>query len=233
MKPDLYHILCIAAVIAYFIPLALVLLRGLWRDKFFLLFALYWSTGGIINSPDLIPAFPPEIMYTVGVVYNLLDIPVVLAIFYYTGSSPAVRKFALSALAAIILIELVSVIVKGLDYDALKYTIGPGLAFVITIVTWEILRYLQKIQHSNRQTAKVFIYAALLFEYATFILIYIFDYFIPDSNREDSFLIYYLSSIVAIVIASSGYLLFRKKYAYRGIPSLSKNSSGIEDRFRD
>lgn len=218
MKFDLYHILCTAAVISYFIPLVLVLLRGLWHDKFFLLFALYWATGGLINSPDLIPAFPSEIMYTIGVVYNLLDIPVILTIFYYTGSSPGIRKLARAGLIAIILIELTSVALAGFDYNALKYTIGPGILVVMVIVVWEILRYLQKIEHSNRQTAKVFIYAALLFEYATFILIYIFDYFIVDSAREDSFLIYYISTVVAIVIASSGYLLFRKKYAYRSIP---------------
>lgn len=210
--------LCTAAVISYFIPLALVLLRGLWRDKFFLLFALYWSTGGIINCPDLIPSFPAELMYTVGLTYNLLDIPVILTIFYYTGSSPMVRRFAGSALIAILLIEVVSIIFAGFDYAALKYTIGPGIALVMTILIWEILRYLQQIEQPNRQTAKVFIYAALLFEYATFILIYIFDYFIADSTREDSFVIYYISTIVAIVIASSGYLLFRKKYPYRPVP---------------
>ena len=218
MKLELYHILCVAAVTAYFIPLAIVLIRGLWRDSFFLLFALYWASGGLINSPDLIPTFPAEVSYTMGVIYNLLDIPVILTIFHYTGSSQGVRKFARIGMVAIIVIELASVALAGFDYNALKYTIGPGIVLVITILVWEILRYLQHIEHSNRQTAKVFIYAALLFEYATFILIYIFDYFIVESNREDSFLIYYISTVVAIIIASCGYLLSRKKYSYQSIP---------------
>src|SRR5690606_32599783 len=82
---------------------------------------------------------------------------------------------------------------------------------VLVVVIWEIILYLQKIEHSNRQNCKIFIYAALLFEYATFILIYLFDYIFIDSyNKKDSFFIYYISSLVALFIASCGFILFKK-----------------------
>lgn len=81
---------------------------------------------------------------------------------------------------------------------------------VLFIVAVEIVRYMQIMEHSNRQNAKMFIYAAVLFEYATFIVIYIFDYFVDTSNRTESFLIYYISTLGAILIASCGYLIFRK-----------------------
>ncbi len=92
----------------------------------------------------------------------------------------------------------------------MKYALGTGIVLVLVPVVWETIRYLQKIEHSNRQTAKIFIYAALLFEYATFIVIYIFDYFVESADTQDSFLVYYLSTLVAIFIASCGYLLFKK-----------------------
>ena len=60
----------------------------------------------------------------------------------------------------------------------------------------------------------MFIYAALLFEYATFIVIYIFDYILISEDRKDSFLIYYVSSLVAILIASCGFILFSKYESY-------------------
>jgi hypothetical protein len=41
-------------------------------------------------------------------------------------------------------------------------------------------------------------------------MIYIFDYFVDSSDKEDNFLIYYISSLVALFLASCGYLLFRK-----------------------
>jgi hypothetical protein len=106
--------------------------------------------------------------------------------------------------------EVASVILNGITYDALKYPLGAGIAMVLFIVMQEIVRYMQNIEHSNRQNSKIFVYAAVLFEYATFIVIYIFDYFIETSNRQDSFLIYYISTIVAIFIASCGFLMFKK-----------------------
>lgn len=211
MKRSFYDIISVAAIFSYFIPILVVLLRKLWRDAFFILFAVYWLLGGLINMPDLLPGFSEELKSDMGVIYNLLDIPLILIIFYYTSSSFMIRRYILFSLALLIAFEAVNFLIYGLNYDALKYSLGPGIAIVLIVLTWEIVRYLQKIEHSNRQSAKVFIYAALLFEYGTFTLIYIFDYFIPNSNSEDSFLIYYISTVIAIFIALGGYLIIKIK----------------------
>jgi len=211
VKRSFYDIISVAAIFSYFIPILVVLLRKLWRDAFFILFAVYWLLGGLINMPDLLPGFSEELKSDMGVIYNLLDIPLILIIFYYTSSSFMIRRYILFSLALLIAFEAVNFLIYGLNYDALKYSLGPGIAIVLIVLTWEIVRYLQKIEHSNRQSAKIFIYAALLFEYGTFTLIYIFDYFIPNSNSEDSFLIYYISTVIAIFIALGGYLIIKIK----------------------
>lgn len=206
----MYQIVSVAAVVSYFIPLLLVLLKRLWNDRFFLFFALYWTLGGLINTMDFVPALPYRVNYTISVIYNIIDIPLVLAILYYTSNSILVRKFTSMAVIAAVAAEIIGIVVNGLTYDALKYSLGLGIALVLVVVVWEIIRYMQKMEHSNRQNAKIFIYAALLFEYATFILIYVFDYFVDEYDQNDNFLIYYISSVVALFIASCGYLLFRK-----------------------
>lgn len=206
----MYKIISIVALVSYFIPMLIVLLKKLWDDKFFVLFAAYWTFGGIMNISDFIPGMPQDINVGIGIFYNLVDIPFVLSLLYFTTSSILVRRFASVAFGVTAMSSVIGLIAKGYDYDALKYSLGIGVALVLVIVIWEIVRYLQKIEHSNRQNAKVFIYAALLFEYATFIVIYIFDYFVSVTNYEDSFLIYYISSVVALFIASCGYLLFKK-----------------------
>jgi hypothetical protein len=175
-----------------------------------MLFATYWAIGGVINMTDLIPGFPKNVSYTIGVLYNMLDIPFILAILFFTSTSILVRRFISISLLIFISFEIINAFVSGITYDALKYSLGAGIVLVLFVLSWEILRYMQKVEHSNRQNAKVFIYAALLFEYATFVLIYIFDYFILSSDSKDSFLIYYISTLVAILIASCGYLLFTK-----------------------
>jgi uncharacterized membrane protein len=206
----MYQIVSVAAVISYFVPLLLVLLKRLWNDRFFMLFAAYWSIGGFINLLDVIPNVPMTVRYTISVTYNLIDVPMILAILYYTSNSILVRRFATLAIVAAAATEIIGLALNGLTYDALKYSLGLGILLVLIVVIWEIIRYLQKVEHSNRQNAKIFIYAALLFEYATFIIIYIFDYFVDSSDKQDNFLIYYLSSLVALFIASCGYLLFKK-----------------------
>ena len=206
----MYNTVSVAAVISYFLPLLLVLLKRLWNDRFFMLFAVYWTMGGLINIMDFIPNLPQAVNYTISVIYNILDVPLILTILYFTTSSIIVRRFTSFAIVTAVATEIIGIIMNGVTYDALKYSLGLGIALVLVIVIWEIVRYLQKVEHSNRQNAKIFIYAALLFEYATFILIYIFDYFVDSSDRTDNFLIYYISSLVALFIASCGFLLFKK-----------------------
>jgi hypothetical protein len=210
VKFDLYHIVSIAAVASYFIPLFIVLIKKLWRDTFFMLFATYWGIGGLINMTDVIPGFSKDFIYMIGVFYNMLDIPFIMVILWYTTNSVLVRKFSSVGIMLIVSIEMVSLIINGINYDALKYPLGIGIALVLLVVGMEIIRYMQKVEHTNRQNAKMFIYAAVLFEYATFIVIYVFDYFMTTEDRRDSFIVYYISTLGAILIASCGYLLFKK-----------------------
>jgi len=202
-----FQVLSIAAVASYFIPALLVLLKALWRDPFFLLFAGYWAFGGLINIADVIPGVSRQTLRLVSISYNMLDIPIILALLYYTSTSIMVKRYTATALYAVIIFEVLATLLNGFNYETIKYTLGAGITIVLTVIIWEIIRYLQKIEHSNRQTAKIFIYAALLFEYGTFIVIYIFDYIIVNDSNKDSYLIYYASTLVAILIASCGYLL--------------------------
>ena len=206
----MYHYISIAAVASYFIPLIIVLFRKAWRDQFFLLFGIYWAVGGTINLFDIIPGVPKEVIHYLGIFYNMLDIPFILGILYSTTVYNFVKKAALTGIVVLLLVQAISLIKGGIDYESQKYALATGVGLVLCIVSMEIIRYMQKVEHSTRQNAKMFVYAALLFEYATFIVIYIFDYVLIAEDRKDSYIIYYVSSLVAIVIASCGFLLFRK-----------------------
>ena len=206
----MYQFISIAAVASYFIPLFIVLLKKAWRDKFFLLFAIYWGYGGVINMFDILPGIPADVIHAIGIFYNMLDIPFILAILYYTTTYTFVKKTAVAAIVLLLLVQLISIFKAGITYDSMKYSLGTGVAMVLCIVTMEIIRYMQKIEHTTRQNAKMFVYAAILFEYATFIVIYIFDYIIITEDRKDSYIIYYLSTLVAIIIASCGFLMYKR-----------------------
>jgi hypothetical protein len=204
----MYQIISLAAVAAYFVPLLFVFGRKAWNDRFFLLFALYWAFGGISNIIDVVPGASKDIVFKVGVFYNMLDIPFILGILFFTTSYTFIRKTAFASILIIILIQVISIVRSGINYDALMYPLGIGVAMVLCTVMMEVIRYMQKVEHTNRQNAKMFIYAAVLFEYATFIVIYIFDYILTTEDRTDSFIIYYVSSLVAIFIATCGFAIF-------------------------
>lgn len=163
--------------------------------------------SGLVNMLDKIPAITPETLRYITIVYNMFDIPIVLGIIYYTTASRPIRKFTGITAPVLLLVQLVIFLAKGWEYDSAKYILAAGLLFVMTALLWEISLYMQKLDHTRHEKAMIFIHVSLLFAYGTFIIIYIFDYYIKTGvSTIDNFIIYYISSLIAIVIASVGYL---------------------------
>jgi hypothetical protein len=215
VKDQLFDIVSVLAVIAYFIPITIVLINRLWKHTPFLLFASYWTLSGVVNLFDFLPGVPLEFRNSLGALYNMLDIPLMLCIFYFTSSSEWIRQFSKYACISFILIESINAYYNGINYEAIKYVVGLGVLLVLFIIVSEIIFYLRKMEHTALEKALLFIYSALLFEYGTYVIIYIFEYFIKGSSAIDNLLIYYISSLVAIIIASFGFIIKQKKAGFR------------------
>lgn len=206
VKSLIYEIISVLAIVSYFVPLAIVLLKKMWQVTPFLLFAIYWVIGGLVNLADHIGLSAHAVEMTT-VLYNIFDMPAVMYVLYKSTSNPVLKKFTRIAAPGFLVLEIVNTAIRGLNYESLKYTLAVGLILVLTLIVWEIILYLQKIVHTGRERGLLFIYAALLFEYGTYIIIYIFDYYLEHiSSTVDNYLVYYISSLVAIVIATCGYL---------------------------
>lgn len=141
MKQVLTEILSVAAVLSFFVPLLLTIVKKLWRDPFFMSFAIYWAFSGVIGLTDFIPGVPMQVSQTIGVVANMIDIPIVLALLYFTSTSLPIKRFAGAAFICHVLLETTGIVIKGVSYDALKYTLGAGLIFALIVIAWEILKY--------------------------------------------------------------------------------------------
>jgi hypothetical protein len=145
-------------------------------------------------------------LYTV--IYNLLDMPLVLTVCYFASSSATVKKFTKIAAPALLAIGVVNCMIQGFVTDSLEYILGIELLVVLSVIIWEIILKLQEIRLTGYAKGLLLIFAALLFEYGTFVVIYIFDYFLPGtSTSTDNFLVYYLSSLVALPVAICGFLI--------------------------
>jgi hypothetical protein len=183
-----------------------VMVKKLWSAVPFRLFGLYWLVCALANLVEYIHLSPRALdLYTV--IYNLLDIPIILTVFYFSSSSPVVKKLVKIVVPALLGIGLANCIIRGFKTDVLEYVLGLELLIVLSLIVWEIILKLQHIRLTGQVKGLLLIYAALLFEYGTFVVIYIFDYFLPGtSTSSDNFLVYYLSSLVALPVAICGFL---------------------------
>lgn len=206
MKDQLYKVISLLAIVAYFVPIIIVMAKKLWKDSSVFLFALYWLAGGLINLSDRIPWISYDMRMLMTVIYNMLDVPLLLLIFYFTTSSLQLKRFIKAITPVYIFIELVNLYFRGFSYESLKYVMGLGVIVALVVISWEVLGYLKKMEHSSREKAVIFIYTAMLFEYGTYIVIYIFDFYLKVEDGNDTLLIYYISSLIGVGIASFGFL---------------------------
>lgn len=206
MKEQVYNIIFWLAAVAYFVPAVIVILKKLYRDRIVSLFAIYWTIGGTINIADRIPGLNTEARELLLVGYNLLDIPLVLFIFHYATTSTPLKKFIQVAGFSYVIIEVVHCIVKGMAYYDSGYVVGIGVLITLVVIGWELFGYVGKMEQTNREKAMIFIYAAMLFEYASYVIIFVFEFFSDNTPNIDNLLIYYTSALMGVAIASIGFL---------------------------
>ncbi|NML22498.1 hypothetical protein HHL16_16565 [Pseudoflavitalea sp. G-6-1-2] len=216
MKNQLYQVISVLTVVAYFLPIVIVAIRKLWKETPLMLFALYWAVGATVNLCDLLPGISENAMVNISVIYNMLDMPIVIAIICFTTKIRGIRNLTRVALPIYLLALCINPFIQGFNFDALKYLLGVGLILVHLIIIWDVVCQLRKLQHSNREKAMLLINAGLLFQYGTYVIIYIFDYFYTQvSNTTDNYILYYISSIVGVLVGSVAYLIIRRTEAGR------------------
>ena len=191
-----------------FVPALIVLLKKLWQATPFQFFAIYWIINGLMNIMLLADGLSKRFVEVASVIYNALDIPMMTAILYLATASLLLKKFIRIGLGLFVVFEISCLLQSGLRYDALKYVMGVGLIFIMIVIIWQISLYLQQVMHATREKAWLLIHGSLLFQYGTYIVIYIFDYFLQDvADNTDKFLIYYISTLISLGIACSGLVL--------------------------
>jgi hypothetical protein len=207
------HIMAAITIILFFIPIAIVLLRKLWADKFLRLYSIYSVIEGLVNLLDYIPGIPNGFIAQVNIVYNMLDFPMMLFLVYHIAAPEKFKQFIKVSIGLYLLFQLYYVFKLGIQYDAIKFPMGLGLLLLIGSVLWMLATYLQHPDLQNRQKVYMVILAAIFFDYGTFVVIYIFDYFMGDTSgaNKDNLILYYASSIVGMLITIAGLLLIRNK----------------------
>ncbi len=170
---------------------------------------IYWLFTGLINFMDL--DFFRHLTNTsvlqerLNIFYNLAETPLVLLAFAGAASGLH-RKQILLVLLFFIAGELALVGWKGYNFASSAIIIGSGLLLTLACSISGLVQYMRKMEHTPFENSMVFVYAALLFAYVSFLIIYIFIHIRGNNegSSKDSFLLYYTSLLLSAAITSSG-----------------------------
>jgi hypothetical protein len=205
LKEQLYRIIEIIALVAYHLPLIFVIIRKMWNDYPVRVFAFYWTLGGLVNLCGSVAAIPQAANDTVTIIFNIIDAPFVLYILYVNTHVEGLKKATRLLIPLYLFIEILNGVIRGFTKQSFVLFLGVGVVVIMIVVLAEIVNYFKKMDQSAREKAVIFLYFALLFEYASYIVVYIFTYIKPE-NELDNLIIYYASTFLGIIIASFGFL---------------------------
>ena len=203
LLPVLNLLISIIAIGLCFVPMVLFWLKRLAPDRSYFLIALFWLINGITYTPEIFRwEWYRIVSNDITLVYNLLDTPLILLIFYC-----AFRKaFFKYLLYAFILFEILMILWKGYNFDSNTPIIGLGSLISLILNIWGISVFFQKMQHSAFENVMAFVNAGFIFYYGLFTVIYIFNYinFSMVTLPYVTF-INYLSITIATGLISYGY----------------------------
>jgi hypothetical protein len=202
-------IMTILTILFFLMPAIVVTIKGLWKDKFLKLFGIYGILAALINFLDLFK-IPYVYIESLNVIYNMIDIPFVIFILYQITKNSLAQKMMKWSMILYAVWQVYSLIKYGLKYDSMKYTLGFGIVLIIIFTIYLLSTYVRRMELTKIHIAHMILLGSLLFNYGSFVIIYIFDYYVKDYNAADNLFLYYISSIVSMLMVTAGLFVWDK-----------------------
>jgi len=205
----LYEVVLNMAIGFCFIPFLLLTWKKMRQVKTYRILGIYWLLSGFINMIDL--DFFSHFTNVAGVkerlncCYDMLDTPLALLVFA-SAVSGRQRKQILLVLLLFIVGEGTLIGWKGYNAMSSNIIIGVGLLLAIIYSITGLVQYMKKMEHTPFENSMVFVYAALIFVYGSYLILYVFSLTRDNSqsNSNDSSLVYYISMLLSAAITSMG-----------------------------
>jgi hypothetical protein len=149
---------------------------------------------------------------------------------FAVAATGKLRRQVLIVLVGFVIGESVLIGQKGYTYSW-PIVVGIGVSLILVYTVSGLWQYLKKMEHNRFENSMAYVYAALLFGYGTYLIIYLFYFFRKSAsgyNEADSFLLYYTSLLLSAVVTSTGiwsYGLRRRSETGGLVPGYSSSSS--------
>jgi hypothetical protein len=228
----LYLVIASLAIVICFVPFLFLGFKKVRMVNTYRVIGIYWLFNGLVNFPILCPIQREGVrnfFQHLSNIYDLVDTPLVLLVFAL-ASAGKLRKQVLLVLVGFVIGESILIGRKGYAFSW-PIVIGIGVSLILVYTVSGLWQYLKKMEHNRFENSMAYVYAALLFGYGTYLIIYLLYFFRKSAsgyNEADSFLLYYTSLLLSAVVTSTGiwsYGLRRKKPGGSLIPGYSSSSS--------
>lgn len=230
----LFDVVSSLAIVLCFVPFLFLGLKKMRQVNTYWVIGIYWLFNGLVNLPTagLIRSAGGQVLLQhINHIYTFTETPMVLLAFAF-ASPGQWRKQLTLVMLAFVTAESVLLAVRGYNVSSCGWITGAGLILVLSYSVAGLWQYLKKMEHSRFEDSMVFVYAALLFGYGSFLIIYIFAHYRTGPtgityNETDSFLLYYISLLLSASVTCTGLGTYglRKKRVRRHLVSAGYSSS--------
>ena len=224
------------AIALCFVPLLFMTFKKMRQVNAYWVIGIYWLFNGLVNLPTLgfiQSAGGKSLLQRINYCYTFTETPMVLLAFAF-ASQGRLRKQLLLVMLGFIAAESALFFSRGYNFTTCAVVTGAGMLLILGYCIAGLWEYLKKMEHSRFENSMVYVYAALLFGYGSFLIIYVFAHFRTAGsgsatyNETDSFLLYYISLLLSASVTSTGlgsYGLRKKRVRGRTLVSGYSSSS--------
>jgi len=199
--------------IILFVPVILIIGFKLFTNRSFLALSLYYFVSGVYNliSQNVLNA-PATIARPLGIIVNLLDAPLMLLFLIFFGTSVLMKKRITRAIFIFLVFEVIIMLIYGFTVKAVKIILGPDIAIIIALSFLFFMRNVKLAVTNQKSLGKAIMASSVLLSYTIFTVVYIFYYLVKTGQyRDDAELVYYLVTILSVILMSIGIVIENKR----------------------
>jgi hypothetical protein len=192
------------------LPVMVVLVRRKFGPGFIAL-AIYFLSTFLYNLLLVVfPDFPKDIRRSIGISSNVLDAPLMLLFLLQFTADERMKKLIKICFFAFLFFEFGIILFYGFTVKSITIFSGPGLLLILCFSFFFFTHYVRITITQRLDIAKTMMISGILFAYGIYFMVYLFYYIMETPNKVDSLIIYFLASIVASLLLSSGMLREKK-----------------------
>jgi hypothetical protein len=207
-----FNVVGLISAIALFLPIITILsFRLAWYKSFPALLAYYMLVScHTLLTLDFINA-GKSLIYYYGLTNNFLDAPLMLSFMTYFSKTALFRKRMKFIIPGFILFEIIVIAIYGYNIHAATIVMAPGLLLVLGFSFLFFIHQAKITIIHQKAAGKALIVASLLFAYGGYSFIYVVYYLLKTPYKTDTFLVYFLITIISSLLISAGIIFERKR----------------------